>query len=132
MLRRFLRLRQQADVLQELLVGGIDSEEPPAGVIVPDLLCPVKDGHRLAIGHALQHTCLVEGLDEPEGQQGGQEVAELAPDDGVVIVGSGLVKAAGRLVITHDDLDFPALRIGLVDNLRGKAQVALKDDGSKG
>ena len=38
--------------------------------------------------------CLVERLVEPEGQQRGQEVAELAPDDGVVVVDTGLVKAA--------------------------------------
>ena len=38
----------------------------------------VPDGHRLAVGHPFQHLCLVERLDEPEGQQRGQEVAELA------------------------------------------------------
>ena len=82
-------------------MGRIDADAPPAGFDEPDFLCPVQDGHRLAVCHPIQHLCLVERLDEPEGQQRGQKVEELAPDDGVVIVDAGLVNAACRLVINR-------------------------------
>ena len=59
-------------------MGRIDADELPAGSVEPDFLRPVQDGHRLAVGHPFQHLCLVERLVEPEGQQRGQEVAELA------------------------------------------------------
>ena len=59
-------------------MGRIDTDELPAGFVEPDFLRPVQDGHRLAVCHPIQHFCLVERLVEPEGQQRGQEVAELA------------------------------------------------------
>ena len=75
-------------------MGRIDADKLPAGSVESDFLRPVQAGHRLAGGHPFQYLCLVERLDEPEGQQRGQEVAELAPDDGVVVVDAGHVKAA--------------------------------------
>ena len=50
-------------------MGRIDADELPAGFVEPDFLRPVQDGHRLAVCHPIQHLCLVERLDEPEGQQ---------------------------------------------------------------
>lgn len=82
-------------------MGRIDADELPADFVEPDFLCPVQDGHRLAVGHPFQHPCLIGRLDEPEGQQRGQKVEELAPDDGVVVVDAGLVNASCRLVINR-------------------------------
>ena len=40
---RVLRLGQEPDILQEPLMGRVDADEFPAGLVVPDLLRPVKD-----------------------------------------------------------------------------------------
>ena len=44
---------------------------------------------------------------------------------------AGLIKAAGGLVIAHDNLYLPALRIGLVDDLGSEIQVAFQNDGTE-
>ena len=107
-------------------MGGIESDERPLLFRQPGLLRPLQDAHDLAVCHLLQEPRLVERLYEPEGQHCREEVAELAPDDGVVVLDARLVELACRLVVPHHYLDFPAVLVCLVDGFRRKVKVALQ------
>lgn len=76
----------------------------------------------------LQQARPVEPLDETEGEQRREEVAELAADHGVVVLYARLVELAGRLVVAHHDLDLPAFLVHPVDGFGREVEVALEND----
>ncbi len=109
-------------------MGWIQSDQLPGLPVGADLLGTGQDRYDLFIGPLLQQLSLVKGFDQTEGQERGQEVAELASYNGVVILHPGLIEFTGGFIEPHDDLDLPALFVGFISSLSGKVQVAFQND----
>ena len=122
------RSRNKLQHLQDLLMGWIQSDQLPGLPVGADLLGTGQDRHDLFIGPLFQQLSLVKGFNQAEGQERGQEVAELASYNGVVILHPGLIELAGGFIEPHHDLDLPALFVGFISGLSGKVQVALQND----
>ena len=96
LLRRFLRFWDQSELLEDFLMGRIQTDQLPCFSVCTDFLGTIQNGHDLLIGLLFQQLCLVKCLDQPESQKCGQEVAEFAPYNRVIILYAGLIEFTGR------------------------------------
>lgn len=113
-------------------MGRVDPDQLPVPLIQADFFGPDQDRKQFLISVAFQQSRLAEGIQQAEGQDGSKEIAELAANDGVVIMDPSLIEIAGGFIEPHDDLDIPPLAVSLISDFRRDIQITLQHDGPEG
>ena len=84
--------------LRNLLYVIVDPDQLPVPLIQADFFGPDQDRKQFLISVAFQQSRLAEGIQQAEGQDGSKEIAELAANDGVVIMDPSLIEIAGGFI----------------------------------